>query len=38
LLLPQGPTGQGENEILPDLKRENAVTAFVIFPLLPEPN
>jgi hypothetical protein len=38
LLPPHGPTGQGENEIPPNLARKDAVMAFVASPLLPEPS
>ena len=31
-------TGQGDNDIPPNMARSNAVTAFVASPLLPEPN
>ena len=38
LLPTQGPLGQGGDETSPELTRANAVTAFVVSPLLPEPN
>jgi hypothetical protein len=38
LLPSQGPTGQGEGEISPELARADAVTAFMASSLLPEPN
>ncbi len=33
-----GPTNQEDIELLPDLVRANAVTAFVAYPLLPDPD
>jgi hypothetical protein len=35
---PQGPTGQEDDELPPDLERVDVVTAFMGSPLLPELN
>jgi len=35
---PQGPTGQEDDEVTPELDRANVITAFVGSPLLLEPN